>query len=103
MVLYDRNKELRQPQEKYIYVVFNTIDWSIECYAPCYISENFTKVEEKLYNEYPELKNKQIYFTVNGITINRSDTLEKNNIKYHLTSQAILKKKANKYLPLATS
>ena len=66
---------------KYIYIVFNTIDWSVECFVPCYTSDNFITVEEKLYNKYPELKNKQIYFTVNGNSINRSDTLEKNNIK----------------------
>ena len=81
IILSKFNITITNNKEKYIYVVFNTIEWSIKCFAPCYISENFTKVEEKLYNEYPELKNKQIYFTVNGITINRSDTLEKNNIK----------------------
>ena len=81
IVLSKFNITITNNKEKYIYVVFNTIDWSIKCFAPCYISENFTKVEEKLYNKYPELKNKQIYFTANGITINRSDTLEKNNIK----------------------
>ena len=66
---------------KYIYIVFNTIDWSVECFVPCYTSDNFITVEEKIYEKYPELKNKQIYFTVNGNSINRSDTLEKNNIK----------------------
>ena len=81
IVLSKFNITITNNNEKHIFVVFNTIDWSINCFAPCYTSENFTKVEGKLYNEYPELKNKQIYFTVNGITINRSDTLEKNNIK----------------------
>ena len=81
IILSKFNVTITNNNEKYIYVIFNTIDWSINCFAPCYTSENFTKVEEKLYNKYPELKNKQIYYTVNGITINRSDTLEKNNIK----------------------
>ena len=81
IILSKFNVTITNNNEKYIYVIFNTIDWSIKCFAPCYTSENFTKVEEKLYNKYPELKNKQIYYTVNGITINRSDTLEKNNIK----------------------
>ena len=81
IILSKFNVTITNNNEKYIYVIFNTIDWSINCFAPCYTSENFTKVEEKLYNKYPELKNKQIYFTANGITINRSDTLEKNNIK----------------------
>ena len=81
IILSKFNVTITNNNEKYIYVIFNTINWSIICFAPCYTSENFTKVEEKLYNKYPELKNKQIYFTANGITINRSDTLEKNNIK----------------------
>ena len=81
IILSKFNVTITNNNEKYIYVIFNTIDWSIKCFAPCYTSENFTAIEEKLYNKYPELKNKQIYYTVNGITINRSDTLEKNNIK----------------------
>ena len=67
---------------KSIYMLFLiTIDWSIKCLVPCNTSDNFTIIEETLYNEYPELKNKKIYFIANGITINKSDTLEKNNIK----------------------
>ena len=81
IVLSKFNITITNNKEKYIYVAFNTIDWSIKCLVPCNTSDNFTIIEEKLYNKYPELKNKQIYFTANGITINRSDTLEKNNIK----------------------
>ena len=67
--------------EKHIFIIFSTTDLSIQHLVPCYISDIFTTVEEKLYDKYPDLKNKQTYFTANGITINKSDTLEKNNIK----------------------
>ena len=81
IILSKFNVTISNNNEKHIYVVFNTIDCSIKCFVACYTSDNFTTIEEKFYNEYPELKNKKIYFTVNGITINKSDTLKKNNIK----------------------
>jgi surface protein len=81
IILSKFNGTISNNNEKHIYVIFHTINWSINCFVPCYTSDNFTTVEEKLYDEYPELKNKQIYFTANGNTINKYDTLEKNNIK----------------------
>ena len=80
IILSKFNVTITNNNEKYIYVIFNTIDWSIKCLVPCNTSDNFTIIEEKLYNEYPELKNQKVYFTANGNTINRSETLEKNNI-----------------------
>ena len=44
-------------------------------------SDIFSKLEEKLYLEYPDLKNKNIYFIANGNIINRTFTVEKNKIK----------------------
>jgi len=35
----------------------------------------------RFYNEYPEYKEKEIYFLVNGNKINRSKNMEENNIK----------------------
>ena len=67
--------------EKHIFVIFSTIDLKIQHLIPCYTSDIFTTIEDKLYAKYPELKKKNIYFTVDGITINKSDTLENNNIK----------------------
>ena len=64
-----------------IFLIFHSADYSIYFFIPCYKSDNFTTVEEKLFDKYPELQNKQIYFTINGIIINKSETLEKNNIK----------------------
>ena len=75
------NVTINNDNEKHIFAFFITNDLSIYFFIPCYISDSFTKIEEKLYYKYPELKNKKISFTANGITINKSDTLEKNNIK----------------------
>ena len=67
--------------EKHIFVIFHTKDWSVQQMIPCYISDIFTTIEEKLYDKNNELKNKNIYFTVDGVIINKTDTLEENNIK----------------------
>ena len=44
-------------------------------------TDNFSTIEEKLFNEFPELRNKSIYFITNGNIIDRTATLEQNNIK----------------------
>ena len=81
IILSKFNVTINNDNEKHIFAFFITNDLSIYFFIPCYISDSFTKIEEKLYYKYPELKNKKISFTANGITINKSDTLEKNNIK----------------------
>ena len=67
--------------EKYIFIILSSTDLNIQYFIYCYISDIFTKVEKKLYDKYPDLKNKKIYFTVDGNIINKSETLEQNNIK----------------------
>ena len=47
----------------------------------CKNSDVFSKLEEKLYLEYPKLKNKNIFFITNGNIINRSANIEQNRIK----------------------
>ena len=47
----------------------------------CKSSDNFSKLEEKLYLEYPNYKNSKTFFTVNGKIINKLATLEENGIK----------------------
>ena len=41
----------------------------------------FVKLEEKLNNDYPELKDKETYFIVNSRKIKRFKTLDENQIK----------------------
>lgn len=43
----------------------------------------FVKLEEELYNEYPENKKFNSYFTVNGLVIKRFKSIQENNIKNH--------------------
>jgi len=47
----------------------------------CYNTDIFSVLEEKLINEKPELRHKNIYFLSGGNIINTSKTLEENKIK----------------------
>ena len=57
-------------------------DQNIQHYCiPCKNSELFVKLEEKLYNDYPQYKDKDTYFEVNTKRIKRFKSLDENNIK----------------------
>ena len=47
----------------------------------CKTNYTFKSIEEKLYREYPEIKNDVACFLVNGESINREKTFEDNKIK----------------------
>ena len=47
----------------------------------CKNTDIFVRLEEKLNNDYPQLKDKETYFLVNGNRIKRFKTLDENNIK----------------------
>ena len=48
---------------------------------PCKNTDLFVRLEEKLNNDYPQLKDKETYFLVNGRRIKRFKTLDENQIK----------------------
>ena len=50
-------------------------------FLSCKDSELFVRIEEKLYDEYSEYKEKETYFMVGGNKIKRFKTLKENNIK----------------------
>ena len=47
----------------------------------CKNTDLFVKLEERLYNDFPQFKNYETYFEVNTRRIKRFKTLEENNIK----------------------
>ena len=67
------------PGEKLISVIFQTSDFlrSIICKD----TDTFAKVENLLYQKYPEYKETEQYFIVNGQKVNRFKTLKENKIK----------------------
>ena len=62
-------------------IIFMSTDQTIHFPIACKNSDVFSKLEEKLYLEYPKLKNKNIFFIANGNIINRSANIEQNRIK----------------------
>ena len=70
-----------QMMETIIAVNFRSISDNINYPMACKKTDIFLNVENKLYQQFPELKSKNVYFIVNGNTVNKSYTFEQNNIK----------------------
>ena len=69
------------PGEKVISTLFISSDQKIMYSIACKNTTPFVKVEEKLYEEYPEYKETDNYFLYNGNRIRRFKTVGENNIK----------------------
>ena len=62
-------------------VHFISKDYKVNCSFPCKNTDIFVKLEDKLYNKYPEYKELNTYFTVGGNIVKRFKTMEQNNIQ----------------------
>ena len=69
------------PGEKLITVKFISVDQVINFSVTAKNNDNFSKLEDILYNKYPNYKDTENYFLFNGKRINRNRTLEENKIK----------------------
>ena len=74
-------KEMFLSKNNIIAVNFRSSDQTINYPIGGLETDNFSTFEEKLYAEFPELRNKNIFFIANGNIINRTDTLGQNKIK----------------------
>ena len=85
-----QNYELLE-KEKLITISFITqsenIIWSVICKK----SNPFKKLENLFYKDYPEYKEKHLYFKLNRRTINKEENLEKNNIENNDVINIIIK------------
>ena len=79
------NRELQKenPDDKIISVNFVSMGFQdiINYSIPCKITDTFTKLEEKLLQDFPKLKDYDIFFEINAQRILRHKTLKENNIK----------------------
>ena len=71
----------RLKKENSISIMFFIPDKNIHYPIPCNEFDTFSKIEIKLFEEFPELKSKNIYYLVNGNTINYTSTLKDNKIR----------------------
>ena len=70
------------PGEKVISVALLTsTDQKFIYSLPCKTSTLFSKIEEKLYEEFPEYKETDNHFLINGKKVKRFKTIEENGIK----------------------
>ena len=61
---------------------FASIDQKIIHYSLiCKNTDIFVRIEEQLYEDYPEYKDKETFFVNNGNKIKRFKSLDENNIK----------------------
>ena len=67
--------------EKLISLIFISVDESIHYSYICKNTDKFIKLEFLLYEIYPECKESDNFFIVNGNKINKYKTLEENKIK----------------------
>ena len=51
----------------------------------CLESDSFKIIEQKLFNEFPELKSKNIFYLANGGTVDKALTIKENNINQGTT------------------
>ena len=70
-----------QIMEKIIAINFKSLNYNINYPMACKKTDIFSKIEKKLYHEFPILKSKQLYFVTNGNVIDKSLTIEQNKIK----------------------
>ena len=70
-----------QIMEKIIAINFKSLNYNINYPMACKKTDIFSKIEKKLYHEFPILKSKQLYFVTNGNVIDKSLTFEQNKIK----------------------
>jgi len=73
--------EVCKPGERIMAVNFISTDSKVNYALPCKNTDIFVRLEEQLYNEYPEYKDVNTFFTVNGNIVKRFKTMEENKIK----------------------
>ena len=68
-------------REETIAIFFTSVNQDIHKPISCKITDIFSKIEEKIYKEYPKYKDSNTYFTVNGNVVDKLKTLKENGIK----------------------
>ena len=86
------NLDAQTYKETNVNLHFITIDGNINYDIGCEYSDKFSSVEDKLYEKYPELRNKKgLKFIANGNIIKRTKTIEENMLKNRNTIIAFFK------------
>ena len=68
------------PGEQIIAINFESINQDIRKPMACKNTDIISRLEEKLYNDYPQYKDKNTFLTVNGKIVKRFKTVDENEI-----------------------
>ena len=77
----NNNKNEYINRNKLLTIQFKSIDQKVDMPITCEKDDKFVRIEEKLYNEYPEFEFLNPYFTVNGRVIKRFKSMLENDIR----------------------
>ena len=80
--LESENPYKLKKNEKLITIIFAPSNQKFHYSLICKNTQKFAFVEQELYDIFPDYKDTENYFLVNGIKINRNKTIEENNIKF---------------------
>ena len=83
--LEDEIKKLKtyflSPGDKLISIKLISVDQKVNFSTFAKVNDKFRKIEDIVYEKYPEYQEYENFFLVNGKKVNRNKTLEENNIK----------------------
>jgi predicted RNase H-like nuclease (RuvC/YqgF family) len=68
-------------KDQMLIIQIKSINQMVDMSFACKKTDLFVRIEEKLYNEYPEYRDLNTYYTVGGRTVKRFRNMEENNIK----------------------
>ena len=68
--------------DKLMTIIFSSIEEDLYYTIICKNTDKFNKIENMLYDAYPQYLESENYFIVNGKKMIKSKTIEQNNIKY---------------------
>ena len=70
-----------EKNEKIMSIIFSSINQKVNYPMVCKNTDTIHKLEEKLYEEYPYLSERENYFLCKGRLLNKFISFQKNNIK----------------------
>ena len=70
-----------EKNEKIMSIIFSSINEKVNFSMVCKNTDTIHKLEEKLYEEYPNLSESENYFLCKGKVLNKFQSFEKNHIK----------------------
>ena len=81
LVSYSKNIKTDPEIKTGFAINFRSINQDFIYPIVCNKNESISRLEEELYNEYPEYKEFNTYLTCNGVVLKRFKTVGENNIK----------------------